>query len=169
VGAPGAARRRCIKYVQRYGAEVHAAWGAAGLAPALLECRRLPGGWLEVEMEMLEVEDGWEMLAACSEAVRDELLPAVHNTLLAAHGLPIRGAQLRGAHGDVRGANVFVRRRVGSGEAEVRFVDFDWAGVQGEVAYPPMMNSAIQWPEGARPGGFIRQEHDLQLLLSRQR
>jgi hypothetical protein len=168
VGPPGAGAR-CVKYAQRYGAEVHAAWAAAGLAPALLGCRRLPGGWLEVEMEMLEPHDGWELLACCAGDA-GALLPAVHSALLRAHGLPIDAAQRLGAHGDMRGANVYVRRGgagAGAGGAlEVRFVDFDWAGATGEVVYPPLMNPEVAWSMNACTCLPIQQEHDQQMLMS---
>jgi hypothetical protein len=41
-------RRVAVKFTQQYGREVHAAWGKAQLAPHLLSCDALPGGWLMV-------------------------------------------------------------------------------------------------------------------------
>jgi hypothetical protein len=56
--------RVCIKFAPRsYAAAVHAAWAAAGLAPALLEHRVLPGGIHMIVMELCSPDDGWCMLS----------------------------------------------------------------------------------------------------------
>ncbi len=165
VGPPGPGAS-CFKYTQRYGEEVHRAWAEAGHAPQLRGCRKLLGGWWEVEMEMLEPADGWELLCSCEDATA--VLPEVESALWRAHSIAINGRQQRGVHGDMRGANVFVRR-AGSGGVEVRFVDFDWAGPAGKVVYPAFMHPQIQWHPQARTCLPIRQEHDLHLLRSGQR
>lgn len=97
-----------------------------------------------------------------------------------------------GVHGDMRPPNVLLRlpvpaafqagsaasaqgvaaveegkRAAGSLEVsglQVVFVDFDWAGAEGEARYPAQLNSAIRWADGTDPGGLIMQRHDLQLL-----
>lgn len=59
------------------------------------------------------------------------------------------------------------KRAAGSLEVsglQVVFVDFDWAGAEGEARYPAQLNSAIRWADGTDPGGLIMQRHDLQLL-----
>ncbi len=49
------------------GTPVGAGWAAAGLAPQLHRVVRLPGGWLQVEMEWLGAEHGWQELASIKE------------------------------------------------------------------------------------------------------
>jgi hypothetical protein len=170
VGPPGPGAT-CFKYTQRYGEAVHRAWAEVGLAPQLRGCRKLPGGWWEVEMEMLEHDEGWEVLCSCEDAAA--LLPEVELALRRAHGVAIsdkqQQQQQRGVHGDMRGANVLVRRAGRGGALEVRFVDFDWAGPAGKVVYPPFMHHQIQWHPQARTCLHMLQEHDLHLLLCGQR
>ncbi len=41
-------------------------------------------------------------------------------------------------------------------------IDFEWAGVAEQAAYPFFMNHTdVIWPDGARDGQPIKQEHDL--------
>ncbi|KIO27868.1 hypothetical protein M407DRAFT_243233, partial [Tulasnella calospora MUT 4182] len=50
-----------------------------------------------------------------------------------------------------------------SGEkANLRVVDFDWAGESGSVRYPLQRNQEIAWPGG--PGERIMARHDRDLV-----
>ncbi|KIO15394.1 hypothetical protein M407DRAFT_247244, partial [Tulasnella calospora MUT 4182] len=54
---------------------------------------------------------------------------------------------------------------VSSGEqprANLRVVDFDWAGESGSVCYPLQRNQEIAWPAG--PGERIVVRHDRDLV-----
>jgi hypothetical protein len=42
----------------------------------------------------------------------------------------------------------------------VRFVDFDWAGVQGVRRYTSFLSAKIAWPEGVAGGQPLQQAHD---------
>jgi hypothetical protein len=148
-----------VKYTQRYGADVHRAWASGGLAPRLLSCQRMPGGWLEVRMEVMEPEDGWVMLSSCP--AREELRGVVLEHMQRAHNIDVSGR--RGVHGDLRDCNVVVNVR-DRANVGVRFVDFDWAGVEGEVSYPPYMNPDISWAKGVACGQLMLQQHDADLL-----
>ena len=209
-------QRVCIKFSRHaYAADVHRAWAAAGLAPALWRSERLPGGMHMVEMELLDPEEGWillDMLKGHDD--RRAGLGAALEALKRAHQvkLPCGGVA---AHGDCRGVNVMLRPRSkkcpppittscsSSASAiadddvahaqqqqqqqqqqqhnemememsaasvlslwEVRFVDFDWAGVSGARLYPPLMSASVQWPLGATSGTPLLQSHDLDLLQS---
>ena len=68
------------------------------------------------------------------------------------------------AHGDCRRLNVLVRKKEECSCYDVRFVDFDWSGLEGERLYPPFMSEQIQWPIGAIPGEPLMQAHDVELL-----
>ena len=161
-------RAVCIKFTPRdYGAEVHAAWAAVGLAPVLLEHRVLPGGIHMVVMELLCPDQGWRMLAEQDVQQRRLVLPAVLRALRTAHAVPLSSGGVA-AHGDCRDANVLVRQRTEPGgdvAFDVRFVDFDWAGRAGAAVYPPLMAPAVEWPSGALPGAPLEQVHDEALLM----
>ena len=59
-------------------------------------------------------------------------------------------------HGDLRSNNIFVLAD------SVRITDFEWAGVKEQSTYPLFMNHTdLTWPDGARDGQPIKQEHDL--------
>ena len=69
-------------------------------------------------------------------------------------------------HGDIRSVNVLVRKPdVALTHAEVLLVDWDWAGVEGQVEYPVDMNPAVWRPPTAQVGGMITHEHDLAMTL----
>ena len=55
--------------------------------------------------------------------------------------------------------------RMVDGEAEVRFLDFDWSGSEGNDTYPGFMNHQdLEWPLGVRAGLPLKQVHDLQMM-----
>ena len=65
-------------------------------------------------------------------------------------------------HGDVRKANIMVRK---DGKAGFMLVDFDWAGIVGEVRYPANINKVDFWrPDDVSDGMLIRFEHDIAML-----
>lgn len=149
---------RLFKYAISYGANVHRAWAAAGLAPAIYSCLQLPGGWLEIQMEFLSEDQHWLRLDKAGH-LRQPALDALRY----AHQLPV-GPDQRGVHGDARDNNVFVRE-LPSGNPEVKFIDFDWAGVAGEARYPAFMNhEEVNWHPEASDGCLMQACHDMHLL-----
>ena len=64
-------------------------------------------------------------------------------------------------HGDLRGENIMI-----ADDGQVKIIDFDWAGLAGQVQYPHFMNPQIQWHINARPDELIQTEHDAYLLNS---
>ena len=58
-----------VKFVQRYGADVHRSWAAAGLAPKLLSFDALPDGWHMAVMERLP-EAQWTCLRCLVTALK---------------------------------------------------------------------------------------------------
>ena len=165
--------RVCVKFSRHaYGSDVHAAWAAAGCAPALLSHTQLPGGLHMVVMELLDVASGWQVLCALPRgADKDAAHSAALVALRRAHEQPLPCGG-RGAHGDCRAVNVMVRLAPAPiGDAatpawDVRFVDFDGAGVEGRRTYPPLMSPAVRWPVGVLPGEPLKQEHDMALLVA---
>jgi len=62
-------------------------------------------------------------------------------------------------HGDVRRPNILV-----DAKHHPRLIDFEWSGEVGQARYPFLMNTALEWPMGAEPGGFILPQHDRDML-----
>lgn len=160
--------RRLSKYTERYSCDVHRllACSESPLAPQLHSCVVLPGGMYEVQMDFLAAEEGWQMLQDRSDIVAAR--SAALQALARVHGLQMLdagGIARRVVLGDARDSNVMVRTMQGGG-VEVRFVDMDWAGFEGEARYPPFMSPLVAWPDGASDGELITQQHDTLLLGS---
>lgn len=118
----------------------------------------LPGGWQLVEMEWLPGPE-WRQLSDLLGAELDQALAAVRAALESAHGATGM------VHGDVRPPNCLVRCDAGSGW-HVRFVDFEWAGREGESTYPCFLNPDVPWPEGVGYKNLLQRAHDFQLLAA---
>ena len=66
-------------------------------------------------------------------------------------------------HGDVRDANMIMVRK--DSEPGFMLVDFDWAGIIGEVCYPANVNKKDIWrPDDVSDGAMIKSEHDMAML-----
>ncbi len=129
----------------------------------ILHQERLPAGWELLEMEWLPSSQ-WQPLSMLGVQELNGALVAVKQALKVAH------KETGMVHGDVRPPNCLVRR-VATGTSwpeswQVRFVDFEWAGREGEATYPAFLNPQIPWPLGVRYGAQLKCEHDLELLNS---
>ena len=96
------------KFAIRYGADVHRAWAAAGLAPRLLHTEVIdsPDALQLVIMELLP-----ETYRTLNQLPLDQLeaaAPAIVQALQSAHGIHVNGQCF--AHGDARLPNVCVRQ-----------------------------------------------------------
>ncbi|GIL42556.1 hypothetical protein Vafri_518 [Volvox africanus] len=150
-----------VKLCRNYGLEAHMAWAAIGLAPKVLHSEQLPGGWLLIEMELLPMP-GWRRLSDLPGTEAEEALHSVNKSLEKAH------METNMVHGDVRPPNCLVWRcgPMDAGPWQVRFVDFEWAGRQGEATYPACLNPTIPWPTGVDYGEKLQPEHDVKLLAA---
>ncbi|KAG5634798.1 hypothetical protein H0H81_000750 [Sphagnurus paluster] len=150
----------CIKFVRRYGADVHRWCTGKGIAPELLGFERLPGGWYLVVMELLE--DPWELLWELKRYVTfspsEELKKQLRATLIEMH-------QNHMVHGDIRDTNVLVDT---VSNRSFKLLDFDWAGKVEEVKYPKFMNTQPELgrPEGVEDGKVILPDHDIAMVES---
>ena len=158
--------------------QVHAAWAEAGLAPKLIECQPLPGGFTMVVMQQLLMQDGWSMLCSVPQLEQQDALAAAQQALSKAHDVIIPGTTAGAVHGDVRGPNIMVRKLDSNSSSsmtssssssmqwQVHFIDFDWAGCEGHARYPKSVYGAQSqgFHHDALAGQLIRQEHDLYLL-----
>ncbi|CAG8583965.1 13175_t:CDS:2, partial [Ambispora gerdemannii] len=62
-------------------------------------------------------------------------------------------------HGDLRSVNILF-----GSTGDVKFVDFDWAGKDGEARYPESLNPQINWHKEVGLHKPIRSSHDLHLV-----
>jgi hypothetical protein len=148
-------RRICIKFIRRYGDNVHAWCANEGFAPKLIGFRSLPGGWRMVVMDLLD--ESWKPLVFVSKPERSESLK---RKLAAAIE---RMHTMNMVHGDLRDTNIMVKRE--GQEFLFMLVDFDWAGIGGQVKYPRLINRMdISRPKGASDGLAILPEHDIAML-----
>mmetsp|Transcript_21883 Transcript_21883/g.55710 ORF Transcript_21883/g.55710 Transcript_21883/m.55710 type:complete len:593 (-) Transcript_21883:343-2121(-) len=162
-----------VKYTAHdYGEAAHRALAAQGLAPALHSCTTLQGGLVEVVMDHLSQDGGWHSLASLPPASLAQAAPAVLQAVNRMHAIRITDVQsgVDGpiSHGDLRPANIMVRQQQPSTgswcDVEVRFVDFDWACVDGAGTYPAFLNPELNWPSGVAAGKPITRQHDSEFL-----
>ncbi|KAI0029557.1 hypothetical protein K488DRAFT_56095, partial [Vararia minispora EC-137] len=114
-----------VKFTRTYSCDVHAFCATRGRAPNLLAYECLPGGWIGVAMEFVDIRD--HLAAAFQAASPDKrqgwrvdlraLIQELHEEDL--------------VHGDLRAANIVV-----DNEGKIMLVDFDWGGHDGQVTYP---------------------------------
>jgi len=144
----------CIKFTHRYSKEAHLHCAELGFAPKLQGFEVLPGGWYMIVMDDLV---GYDLLADLPDTDR---LP---RSLFEAIGTQLRTLHARQmVHGDIRDTNILVKK---DDRTQFIIIDFDWAGVEDVVEYPPLMNRTnVQRPEGARDGLPIKAAHDLEML-----
>lgn len=143
--------------------------------PRLHSCEALPGGYSLVVMELL-AED-WVMLCdlfnqqpECSATDQQQCMQAVQQALRHAHAIQVQHGSCKApaVHGDMRGPKIMVRRQSSSSSSspqwDVKFVDLDWAGLEGVGRYPARMSSVLQWHPDAKPGGLLHRAHDVHML-----
>ncbi|KAF9442762.1 hypothetical protein P691DRAFT_798029 [Macrolepiota fuliginosa MF-IS2] len=147
----------CIKFVRRYGDDVHRWCAGKGIAPDLLGFEKLPGGWYLVVMEPLEKpwELFWDLNLYVGFPPSGELEKQLRAALVEMH-------QNNMVHGDIRDMNIMVDL---AGSPQFRILDFDWAGKVEEVKYPKFMNTRqVKRPQGVEDGKVILPEHDIAMV-----
>lgn len=144
-----------VKFTRKYSKEAHEHCARFGVTPALHAVEKLPGGWIMVVMDYLEAEtyEHPEVPLSASESV--QLRERIDKAMNKLH----EGGFV---HGDLRSVNLMVRK----GEIEpeqglgVMILDFDWAGEEGKVCYPPNVNTEFFRPEGVQDNAPIKRMHD---------
>lgn len=137
-----------VKFVKRYGVEVHAYLADLNLAPKLHKVEELPGGWMAVIMDEV---DGCKLVDVTREELAEADYAGFRTTL-------IQKLQEKDfVHGDLRCQNILF-----SDTKEFLVVDLDWAGKKGHVKYPLTINmsSSCGWASGVAPDGLIDSSHD---------
>ena len=148
-----------VKFVERYGVGAHKLLEKLDAAPQLLYygnigVRDEDPTYGHLRMVVMEYLDG---MTAYHAQRLDQLPPMfleeVRRILNHLHDNDL-------VFGDLRGANIMITRN-----NKVKFVDFDWAGKEGESRYPLLLSQQIQWPVGVRDGlNVMKKEHDLDML-----
>lgn len=143
----------CIKFVRRYGLDVHLWFARKQHAPELVAFENLDGGWFMVVMELLD--ESWIRLVDAKDPPAD-LKDMIYADVTELH-------QENMVHGDLRDTNIMVKT---DGESSFMVLDYDWAGTQGKARYPAFTNKA---PELGRPsdvedGVFVTTQHDVLML-----
>jgi serine/threonine protein kinase len=144
----------CIKFVRKYSRDAHLHCALSGTAPRLRGFERLPGGWYMVIMDELV---GYDVLADLPKPDRlpRTVFKAIREQLKILHARKL-------VHGDMRDTNILVKR---DDRTKFMIIDFDWAGVEDIVRYPPYVNyTDIQRPNDARDGLPIKAAHDDAML-----
>ncbi|KXZ41258.1 hypothetical protein GPECTOR_599g673 [Gonium pectorale] len=116
-------------------------------------------------MEHLAPDQGWKRLSDFPLPQRTAALKAaVQQALTMAHAVDVGEGRVA-VHGDCRGPNIMVREERDGGAFDVRFIDFDWAGVHEVDAYPMvLLTPEIPWHPGVGPGRVLHQAHDTHLV-----
>ncbi|KAG9042169.1 hypothetical protein FS837_011189 [Tulasnella sp. UAMH 9824] len=164
---------KLVKLAHTYGTEVHRLLAKNHFAPVLYGHSSLQGAPTAYVMEFLRPNtDGksgwvtlWEFFKSKERATR--YLKAIETTL----GRILTVMEEAGmVHGDLRPNNIMLQvdsdgtpanTREEEG-ANLRVVDFDWAGKSGSVCYPLQRNLEIEWP--GDPGEGITTRHDRDMV-----
>ncbi|XP_065832145.1 uncharacterized protein [Oscarella lobularis] len=141
---------RIVKFVGRYGKEVHKLCADNNFAPALYSCQFLPEH--SVWMLVMAKDDGFRTLKSALDDQTVHKPAAVKENLKNALECIHSNAYV---HGDFRSPNILVNN-----DGEVKIIDFDWSGKEASVYYPVPLNDGIDWPKGAAFDQRIRKEHD---------
>lgn len=150
----------CVKFTRRYSEDAHRFLAQSGHAPRLRAVMRLPGGWNMVVMDYLEYTQLCDPMLEISDEQRHEIMAKVSEAIQNLHDAGF-------VHGDIRPPNVLVNCRMPTSTDGIKiyFIDFDWAGCQGEAVYPTRVNTvSVRRPEGVSDGKPILVEHDLAMI-----
>jgi hypothetical protein len=138
----------CVKFVTSYCQAAHEFCASRGFAPTLRGIEMVGHRWIMVVMDRVDARE------------YEEFLPQIHGTSELYDVICTKFRSLHQAgfvHGDVRAANILVKR---DGESFM-LLDFDWSGIIGEVTYPMNVNRALWRPDDARDELIIKSEHDM--------
>jgi len=152
-----------VKFVDRYGERAHRLLADHGLAPKNLFCgspclnKEQQPSYRSMSMVVMEYIDG-EMLATTKRSFNKGEIEEVRSKLRRALDL-LHGCRF--VFGDLRLPNVMITK---AKQLEVKLIDFNWAGEEGQTKYPNLISPGINWPEGVKPLGVIQRNHDLEML-----
>ncbi|KAI6032324.1 hypothetical protein BKA83DRAFT_4212682, partial [Pisolithus microcarpus] len=128
----------------------------AGFAPKLryfgpIDTTKDAVSYDKLRMVVMDYMEG----VTLSAVIKQERVPASIVTHLREAIKHLHGAGF--VFGDLCGPNVIVTP---SDEITVQLIDFDWAGKDGEVTYPVLINEKLIWAKGMEALGRIDKGHD---------
>lgn len=147
-----------LKFATSYNAEVHNFCFNKGFAPKLIKVDNIENtDYRFIIMEYLDgfniISDVWHEL---NEKEKTELKVEILNVVNIMHDNNF-------VHGDLRFNNIMAKLDL-NGKWVVKFIDFDWAGYDGEAEYPQFLNKEINWHSDAQQLGKIFRDHDNYLI-----
>jgi len=149
----------CIKFVHRYSADAHDYCAKQGYAPHLHSCECIPGGWLMVVMDVIDLN----VYSTCDQCPHSILSVEVKSKINDIVEHLHRGDWV---HGDLRSSNFLVRTNGDNNLPLVMLIDYDWAGKEMVVQYPLDINiTDVQRPNGVKGGELITKKHDCDMLM----
>ncbi|PPQ79188.1 hypothetical protein CVT25_002773 [Psilocybe cyanescens] len=147
-----------VKFVERYGARAHRLLADNGLAPELIyygspRLNDEEPSYNSLFMVVMGFVDGQTLAKSkLNKEEAEKVRGALKNALKLLHDNGL-------VFGDVRSPNVMI-----TAAKEVKLIDFDWAGEEGQAKYPYLISPGIPWPAGVQPLAVIERDHDLQML-----
>ncbi|PCH34830.1 hypothetical protein WOLCODRAFT_139601 [Wolfiporia cocos MD-104 SS10] len=142
-----------VKFVERYGKDAHELLAKEGLAPKLYYCGDIwhndpvaNKGCGSRKMIVMEYVQG-------RSATRTDCINHHERLSKAVKLLHDKGM----VHGDLRRPNIIV---TDNPDGPLKMIDFDWAGMQGEVRYPLRLSKEIYWEPSVRDYALIEYKHD---------
>ncbi|KAF5352155.1 hypothetical protein D9758_009263 [Tetrapyrgos nigripes] len=164
-------RKLIVKFSDRYGSGAHEFMANQGLAPKLYYCGLLDGktdvkhseearGSIRGDVGGLYTGPLRMIIMEYLDGITPAELPELEWPKNAREGVK---AAMKCLHdggfifGDLRQPNV-----VFVGE-DVKLIDFDWSGKEGEVFFPPGLSANVYWG-GGKSFEEIKKEHDLAMM-----
>ncbi|KAJ3478245.1 hypothetical protein NLI96_g9900 [Meripilus lineatus] len=157
------AQRIVVKFAARYGKQgkCTSIWRKKQLAPALLYCGPVvqgSGGFGDLRMVVMDYIDGQTLFRIYKgQDLPNSVFDKIQESLDILHD----GGYV---FGDLRRPNVMLMNGEGPLESRIRFIDFDWAGKEGEVRYPLNLSSRIEKVAKVMEWEIVQREHEDRLL-----
>ena len=147
---PGESSVVVVKFAHSYCKAAHSLLAGMSLAPHVRYCEKVESvGMYVVIMDLVignYVEAPYQ-----DQRFADKLRTAIQ-TLHDANFV----------HGDLREPNVLITE-----DGDMKIIDFDWCGKEGEVHYPSDINlgKGVGWDSDVVCGGLIKKNHDLSMFV----
>jgi len=145
-----------VKFTPWYSEDAHNCLGSYDLAPRLRRCVRISADWIAVIMDKSKYLVPFDLILSDedNEKVRHKVTSVVR--MLHQEGF---------VHGDIQQTNILIDvESLTSDDVKIHLIDFDWAGPIGEAKYPADVNRiTMRRPDGVEGGGFITEQHDIEM------
>ena len=137
-----------VKFAHSYCKDAHMLLAQRSFAPRLRYCEEVESVGMHVVVMDLAV--GKHAKATLNDK---SLVRKLQTAIQALHDAGF-------VHGDLREPNILVT------EGDVKIIDFDWCGKDGEVRYPASINlgGSLGWDRDVARGGLIKKEHDQRMF-----